>query len=101
MFRKTKEYNIIYRLLFRYNLLDRTATFACFADTIATFELVNGIYRHEFNLITDDMFLNCEKTIDLLNKKSITYFSHSFYDVETNEKVSGYDWAFYKESDQN
>ena len=101
MFRKTKEYNIIYRLLFRFNLLNEYASFECFADSIATYQLFNGIYKHEFNLITDDMIFKSEKTSDLLNLKNITYFSHSFYNKETGEKISGYDWAFYKESDQN
>ena len=101
MFNTTKEYNIIYRLLNRFNLFDEYATFECFADSVATFQLINGIYKHEFSFIADDMFFKSEKTIDLLNKRRITYFSSAIYNVETDERIKKIDWAFYKESGQN
>lgn len=77
-FQASPEYIEITMLLRANGVMHQTATFACLAEGVITYQLIGHDITHEFNLISDDDFLNEMEVFDLLKQSRLVFF-HVFY----------------------
>lgn len=103
MFKFTKEYKEIFELLRNENLLNKTATFSCYADNIFTIHLEENEKLYEFNISCKNSIFSKMYLHYLLDLDYITYFKLSVYSKENRitERINTIMWTIYNNTNLN